>query len=143
MNKIIVVGLIVACLIGQTFAQDEGFDKNSELTHGNVQMHLKVGETSQYEILEVFGAPNITSMDGEGQEVWIYRKHAVISNSKSKSGGFLIGLFGGGGNVGGGVGGGYNKSSTGFDQSSRTMTLIIKFNDENIVSDFKSRSSSF
>ena len=62
--------------------------RNSELTaHGNVQkMNLEVGVTTQTEVLEVFGAPNITSIDGSGREVWTYQRHATVSQSKSRSG---------------------------------------------------------
>ena len=106
-----------------------------------VQMTLRVGETSQYMVLEAFGAPNITTMDGTGQEVWIYDRHATVT--RDQSGGFSIGLGVGGGGVGavGGLGFGKRKSKT--ETGSRTMTLVIKFNEAKIVSDFRSRSSRF
>lgn len=118
-------------------------DKNSELTHGNVQLTLKVNQTSQYEVLEAFGAPNITTIDSSKQEVWVYRRHASVSRVKNSSGGFSIGILGGGSNVGAGAGFGTSRSKTDAEQSYRSMTLIIKFDESGIVSDFKSRSSSF
>jgi outer membrane protein assembly factor BamE (lipoprotein component of BamABCDE complex) len=105
--------------------------RNSELTHGNVQLNLKVGETSQTQVLEVFGAPNITSVDGSGQEVWTYQRAATVAQSTSSSSGWTILLAGG------------SREAAGFEQTQRTMTLIIKFNDKKIVSDFRSRSSEF
>ncbi len=120
-----------------------GEEEKNQLTHGMVQMTLKVGETSQLEVAEKFGAPNITTIDGKGQEVWIFRRHATISASKSHSNSFVIGLGFGAGGLGGGAGGGVGNSTSGFEQSSRSMTLVIKFNDQKIVSDFRSRSSSF
>jgi hypothetical protein len=118
-------------------------ETKNNLTHGTVQMNLKVNETTQLQVVEAFGAPNITTIDGSGQEVWIYNRHATVSESKEK--GFSIGmLFGGvGGAVGGGAGGGFNSSKSGFEESTRQMTLIIKFGSNKVVSDFKSRSSSF
>jgi outer membrane protein assembly factor BamE (lipoprotein component of BamABCDE complex) len=115
----------------------------NSLTHGQVQLTLKVGQTRQLEVVETFGSPNITTVDGSGQEVWIYHRHATVEQTESK--GFSIGLLAGavGGAVGGGVGAGYGKSKTGFEQSTRQMTLIIKFDAGKVVSDFKSRSSSF
>jgi len=118
-------------------------EENNSLTHGAVQMTLKVGETQQLEIIEKFGAPNITTIDGSGQEVWVYRRHATITSSKSKSGGFSIGILAGGNNVGGGAGFSKKKSSSNNSQSARAMTLVIKFDANKIVSDFRSRSSSF
>ena len=105
--------------------------RNSQLTHGNVQMSLHVGETTQIDVLENFGAPNITSIDGSGQEVWTYQRHATVSQSSSRSNYWTIIFAGGGG------------KSSGFEQTSRTITLIIKFNEQKVVSDFKSRASNF
>lgn len=117
-------------------------EKNS-LTHGMVQMTLKVGQTTQSEILESFGAPNITTLDGAGQEMWVYDRHATVSYEKSS--GFSIGLLlgGAGADVGGGGGLGYGSRKSQSSQSSRSMTLIIKFSSDKVVSDFKSRSSAF
>lgn len=118
-------------------------DAKNTLTHGMVQLTLRVGQTSQLEVVEAFGAPNITTLDAQGQEVWIYDRQATVSSSKDS--GFSIGmLLGGlGGGVAGGGGLGFGKSKSQSSQSMRTMTLIIKFGADKIVSDFKSRSSSF
>ncbi|MCB2052374.1 MAG: hypothetical protein KDE63_13195 [Novosphingobium sp.] len=118
-------------------------DEANTLTHGMVQMTLRVGETTQYEVLESFGGPNVTTMDASGQEVWVYDRHATVTSNKS--GGFNIGLgmVGGGDGVGGGGLLGFGKKKSSSSSSSRTMMLIIKFNDAKVVSDFRSRSSSF
>ena len=105
--------------------------RNSELTHGNVQLNLKVGETDQAEVLEAFGAPNITTIDSQGREVWSYQRAAQASQSASNNNSWTIILAGGG------------QSAHGFESSSRMITLIIKFNKNKIVSDFRSRSSNF
>ena len=70
-------------------------DDPNTLTHGMVQMTLKVGETSQGQILETFGAPNITSIDGSGQEMWVYDRHATVTSNNSS--GFSIGMLAAGG----------------------------------------------
>ena len=120
-----------------------GENKSDPLTHGMVQMTVRVGETSQAQVLETFGAPNITTMDGQGQEMWVYDRHATVTSDKSS--GFSIGMLLGaaGGGVGGGAGLGFGSSKSKSTQSTRTMTLILKFDDRKIVSDFRSRSSSF
>lgn len=118
-------------------------DQPNTLTHGMVQMTLRVGTTTQSEVLETFGAPNVTTIDGEGREVWVYDRFATVSQTKDS--GFSIGLLGGavGGSVGalGGLGFGSSKSKS--STSTRSMTLIIKFGPDHRVADFKSRSSSF
>jgi outer membrane protein assembly factor BamE (lipoprotein component of BamABCDE complex) len=112
--------------------------RNSELTHGNVQLNLKLGETSQTEVLEVFGAPNITSIDGTGQEVWTYQRSATVSQFTSSKGFWTVLLTGEAGLLGG-----QSQDASGLEQTQRTMTLIIKFDDRKTVSDFRSRSSEF
>ena len=106
-------------------------------------MTVKVGVTTQAEVLENFGAPNITTLDGTGQEMWVYDRHATVSYDKQS--GFSIGILGGGGGGGGaGVGGlGFGSRKSQSSESSRTMTLILKFSGAKVVSDFQSRSSSF
>jgi len=118
-------------------------DEANTLTHGMVQMTLKVGHTSQLEVAEAFGAPNITTIDAQGNEVWIFDRHATVSATSDS--GFSIGMLlgAGGGGVGGGVGLGFGSSKSKASQGSRSMTLIIKFGPDKLVSDFKSRSSSF
>lgn len=112
-------------------AQQPVTTRNSELTHGNVQLSLRVGETTQTQVLEAFGAPNITSIDASGQEVWTYQRHATVAQSSSSENFWTIVIAGG------------SKQASGFEQTSRTMTLIIKFNDRKVVSDFRSRTSNF
>ena len=105
--------------------------RNSELTHGNVQMQLKPGISTKAEVLESFGSPNITTRDGAGREVWTYQRSAQVAQSSSSSVGWTIILAGG------------SNSAAGFESSSRMMTLIIKFDAADVVVDFKSRTSNF
>lgn len=118
-------------------------DSANTLTHGMAQMTLHVGATTQVEVIEAFGAPNITTLDAQGQEVWIYDRQATVTASSSSS--FNIGMLigAGGSGVGGGGGLGFGSGKSKSSQSQRTMTLIIKFGSDKKVSDFKSRSSSF
>ena len=106
-------------------------DKNSQLTQGNVQLSIQVGTTTKAEVLENFGSPNITTRDGSGREVWTYQRSAQVAQSSSKSGYWTILLAGQSG------------SSSGFESSSRMITLIIKFDSSDVVSDFNSRTSNF
>jgi outer membrane protein assembly factor BamE (lipoprotein component of BamABCDE complex) len=105
--------------------------RNSALTQGNVQLNLAVGKTTKAEVLEKFGAPNITTRDGNGVEVWSYQRHATVSQSSSTSNYWTILILGGA------------SDASGFSQTSRTATLIIKFDKSDVVSDFQSRMSEF
>lgn len=100
-------------------------------THGNVQLILKKGITTQTEVLDAFGAPNVATVDGDGNEVWTYQKNATISTNHSNSTYGTIIIFGG------------SSSASGFEQSSRTMTLIIKFDRAKTIKDFRSMTTNF
>jgi hypothetical protein len=118
-------------------------DSPNTLTHGMVQMTLHVGQTSRAEVLETFGGPNVTTIDGDGKEVWVYDRFATVSTTKDS--GFRIGILGGvgGDSAAGGAGLGFGKSKSKNSTSTRSMTLILKFGPDGRLADFKSRSSSF
>jgi len=105
--------------------------RNSKLTQGNVQMNMVVGKTTKADVLEDFGAPNITTRDGSGREVWTYQRAAQVSQSSSQSGYWTIIL------------GGQSSNTTGFESSSQMITLIVKFDKNDVVTDFRSRTSNF
>lgn len=105
--------------------------RNSILTQGNVQMNLKVGVTTKTDVLNTFGSPNITTRDSSGEEVWSYQRQATVEQSSGSSSYWTILLTG------------ESRSAAGFSQSSRMMTLIITFNKNDVVSDFRSRTSDF
>lgn len=106
----------------------------STLTSGQVSLTLKKNQTTQTEVVETFGAPNLVTQNADGEEIWTYQKHATVANANSSSSYATIILLGG------------QSRSSGFEQSSRTMTLVIKFKEINrikTVVDFSSRYSSF
>jgi hypothetical protein len=131
-RKILVV-LAASTLVGcaSNPPSTESTAPNSPFTHGNVQLTLKKGVTTQAEVLEAFGAPNVATVDSAGNEVWTYQKNATVSKSNESSAYGTIILFGG------------SSSSSGFEQSSKTMTLIIKFDESRKVLDFKSMTTNF
>ena len=105
--------------------------KNSNLTQGNVQMNLQVGDTTKLEVLENFGSPNVTTRDASGQEVWSYQRAAQVAQSSTSEGYWTI-IFAG-----------QSKTASGFESSSKMITLIIKFDENDVVTDFRSRESNF
>jgi hypothetical protein len=103
----------------------------NNLTHGAVQLKLQKGVTSQNDVIEAFGAPNISTIDGDGREVWTYRRHATVTTSSGSTAYFNVLVFG-------------TQSSGGEgSQSTQSMTLVIKFGADKKVSDFQSMASSF
>ena len=131
MKKILFVFIFSILLTGCVTAPEPLTKKNSELTQGMVQMNLEVGKTTKSDVIETFGSPNITTRDSSGNEVWTYQRQAQVSQSSSSSG-FIFVIIAG-----------KSAEASGFETSSRMMTLIIKFDGNDIVSDFKSRESNF
>ena len=137
MRKIICTASLLAFLAflcgcgAQYHASDvkEGGEADN-LTVGKVQREIRVGMTGG-QVAEVLGSPNIVSTDEKGREVWIYDK---ISTDKvySKSSGYgTILILGGGGEAG--------ASST----TQRTLTIIVKYDEEGKVRDIAYHSSKF
>jgi len=132
MKKLSIIALTCAVLAGCATPAPAPVDqRNSALTSGNVSMNLKVGETTQAQVLEVFGAPNIVTMDGARNTVWSYQRHATVAQASGSANYWTIILTGGA------------NQAAGFSESQRTITLIIKFDANNVVSDFRSRTSDF
>jgi hypothetical protein len=73
--------------------QPEPTDKNS-LTTGQVQITLKKDVTTQVEVLETFGSPNLVTVSSDGLEVWTYQRHATVASASSSGAYGTIILFG-------------------------------------------------
>lgn len=131
-NRVTTIAILCVAMTGcvLTPVPQDPLARN-DLTHGNVQMTLKKGATTKLQVLEAFGAPNITTADSENREVWTYQRQAQVGAATSSESYGTVILFGG------------SNRASGFEQSSRTMTLIIKFDKNDTVYDFRSRSSSF
>jgi hypothetical protein len=136
MKKLICMALACAGLsacVATTPSTSDSAAKN-QLTTGQVQITLRKDITTQTEVLETFGAPNLVSLTSDGIEVWTYQRNATVSTASSSSAYGTVILLGA------------STRTAGFEQSSRTMTLIIKFREiggTKRVSEFSSRSSSF
>jgi outer membrane protein assembly factor BamE (lipoprotein component of BamABCDE complex) len=104
--------------------------EEDKLTVGTVQREIKVGMDAA-SVAEILGSPNIVTTDEQRREQWIYDKISSdrVDTSSSIGGGIII--FGGG------------KSSRSTSANQRTLTIIIKFDEEKKVRDFAYNYSSF
>lgn len=123
--------------------RDDGGDR---LTAGKVQREIKVGMTNA-QVVEILGSPNLVSTDEKRREVWVYDKVSTESAYSTSTGGVNALILGGassGGLLGGGLGGaGYNKGAGASSTTQRTLTIIIKYDEQGKVRDFAYRQSSF
>ena len=133
----VVVGALFSCSATQ-HVQDVRAEDADRLTVGTVQKEIRLG-MSGADVAAVLGSPNIVTTDTERRETWVYDK---ISSevAYSKSSGSIIGLIFG--SSGGGLGAGSVQAGA-TSTSQRTLTVLIKFDDEGLVRDFSYHTSRF
>ena len=152
MNKVFVVATMVICL-GTSGCMSAGKhreavrdDSTDRISVGTVQREIHKGMSSA-DVVSILGSPNMVTTDNERRETWVYDKVAteqVYSASQGGLGGLLGGLVGGaaGGLVGGGSGS-FERGSGASATNQRTITIIIKFDENGKVRDYSYRQSSF
>jgi outer membrane protein assembly factor BamE (lipoprotein component of BamABCDE complex) len=123
--------LVLSIALGACMSQrvpDTG--EGDKFTLGKVQREIRIGMPSA-QVAEVLGSPNIVTTDDKRNEVWIYDKVATEVTGQRGSDAWTIILAGG---------------STTKDyarRSQRTLTVVIKFDEQQRVRDFSYHSSSF
>ncbi len=104
--------------------------QGEQLTVGKVQGEITIGMDAAA-VAQILGSPNIVTTDEQRREVWIYDKISSdrVSNERSFGGGIII------------LGGGTSSSSSSSTQ--RTLTIIIKYDEQKKVRDFAYNYSQF
>ncbi len=122
--------LISGCMTAAQHQQSLPTTKEREMTLGIVQKEIRVG-MSQPDIATALGSPNIVTRDSEGRETWIYDKIATeASYSKSHGYGTILIL-------------GLSRDTGAISTTQKTLTVIIKFNENNLVESFSYHASKF
>lgn len=119
---------IGGCVSASQHAQQ--VQSNGNISVGVVQKQIKVG-MSGADVLQALGSPNMVSTDDKRREVWVYDKVATDTVQSSSTGWVFAVLAGG------------QTSSGASSRSQRTLTIIIKFDEQNLVRDFAYHSSKF
>jgi outer membrane protein assembly factor BamE (lipoprotein component of BamABCDE complex) len=143
MKKVIKLSVLTAvmvifssgCAMNQNYYDPQADEK---LTLGKAQREIKVG-MSTAEVVQVMGSPNIVSTDEKRREVWVYDKistQVAYSKSSAGIGGLVFGVVGGA--IGSASGEGGSSART-----QRTLTVIIKFDENSKVRDLSYHSTSF
>jgi hypothetical protein len=121
--------LILIILLGRcsTISQEDEAGR-SNLTAGMVKTKIIKGETTQAEILQLFGSPNIITKNRSNDEVWNYNRMTFRTISGEDSGALLIFWSG---------------SRAVSTASTKSFDLIIIFDENDTVKDFSYISASF
>lgn len=96
------------------------------MTVGTVQQEITIGMSSA-DVVAALGSPNVITTDEKRREVWVYDKFAT---DVAASGGSWTVLLAG-------------HSAVAGSKSQRTLTVIIKFDEEKKVRDFAYHTSRF
>lgn len=95
--------------------------EKSNLTVGVVKQSIVEGQTTQADLMSTFGSPNLISRNADGEEVWAYNRMSFQSNDES--GAFTLILVG--------------KSKATSSKSSKSFDLILTFDKNDVVKDYK------
>ena len=103
-----------------------------------VRWLLKKNVTTQTEVVEKFGAPNLVTSNSNNEEVWTYQKHATISQVNNMAAGtsLTVAIYNDAKSNNNGI----------METSTKSLILIVKFKEiggKKLVTDFSSRYSSF
>jgi outer membrane protein assembly factor BamE (lipoprotein component of BamABCDE complex) len=94
--------------------------QKSALTPGGVKLNLVKGQTTQAQVLEAFGTPDLVTHNGD-QWIWTYDKTSYEYERRSD---YATAIFVG-------------QSGDRVRSSSKSTLLIVYFNDKDIVTDFR------
>lgn len=119
----------------------------SALSYGTVTSRVLKGSTTQADLLQLFGGPNISTMDNDGVETWVYERSVsqtdVSSRSQSWQAAAGLGVFFGHVSANAEAGGGQAATAASTTASFRSLTVIVKFNQNKTVKDYSVRASQF
>ena len=122
--------LLSGCMSAAKHRKSVSDNSGDRMTVGIVQKEIRVG-MSGAEVAQVLGSPNIVSTDKERREVWIYDKISTERAYSTSEGGMSALIF-----VGlaviqqAGGGGEFSRSSGASSTSQKTLTVIIKFDED-------------
>jgi outer membrane protein assembly factor BamE (lipoprotein component of BamABCDE complex) len=126
-----VVGLSLAGCMGAQEHRARVVNTDADrVTVGTVQREIKVG-MSGADVVAALGSPNVVTSDELRRENWVYDKISTDTVESRSSGGASILILGAGSDAGA-------RSTT-----QRTLTIVIKFDENKLVRDFAYRQSSF
>ena len=126
-------------------------ERPSNLSYGTVTSMVKKNVTTQAELIDLFGGPNISTTDKDGTETWVYERTASMNDTAGTADQKNVAaFFGAGGTIGNAaVGGGASGSAAKQNNqqrtvnSVRTLTVVVKFNPDKTVKDYSARASYF
>lgn len=147
MGAIACLMLFSGCMSADDHYQSLHSARERQLTLGVVQRDIHAG-ISRDQVAVKLGSPNIVTKDQSGLETWIYDKIATEKSYSSSRNGIASGIGAGGVDdggtlIGGGTAAGHSRKSGASSTTQRTLTVVIKFDDEGLVQSVDYHTSRF
>lgn len=134
MKKIINLSMLIALFAVAPMMTGCTRDTNDvaeqKLTVAAAQREIKIG-MSGADVVAVLGSPNMVTTDAQRRETWVYDHVSTTVQSSNSGAGIWLLAFGAG----------TDKHS--YSSNQRTLTIIVKFDENNLVRDFAYRTSAF
>lgn len=129
MNKSILAVLLAfsTCLLTSCIGPYSEESLGDRISIAPAQREIRVGMTS-VDVVSVLGAPNMVTTDNQRRETWVYDRISTVETAYSDSGYVSFGV---------------KSSRSRSTTRQRTMTIIIMFDTNGKVRDFRYRQSSF
>jgi len=119
----------------------------SALSYGTVTSQVVKGKTTQADLLQLFGGPNISTVDNDGVETWVYERSVTQTDASSRNQSWQaaanLGVFFGQMSAGAQAGTAKNAASSSTTSSFRSLTVWVKFSEDKKVKDYSVRASQF
>ena len=127
----IALGLCLSLIAAGCSGSEKAEIKEDRLTVGKVQGEIKIGMPAS-QVAELLGSPNIVTTDEKRREVWMYDKISTdrVDVANSSFAGIILIM-------------GTKSSESSSSTRQRTLTIIIKYDEEKKVRDFAYNSTQF
>jgi len=127
MTSFFIIFLIFAIYGCATFPKESEPAQKSDLTFGIVKSKIIKGETTQAEILKIFGSPNIITKNKQDDEVWNYSRMSYKTVTGSDGASVIF----------------WSGSRAMTTATTKSFDLIIIFDENDIVKDYSVISAEF
>jgi outer membrane protein assembly factor BamE (lipoprotein component of BamABCDE complex) len=126
-----VLGFVLSgCMTAQQHQAAVANSDADRITVGTVQREIKVG-MSGADVIAALGSPNVVTTDELRRENWVYDKISTLSTRSGSSAGAWILILSA------------DQSASARSTTQRTLTIVIKFDENKLVRDFAYRQASF
>ena len=122
--------------------------KGVDISYGAIKKNLKIGISTQADVIKKFGSPNNMTYQGKSHgELWIYDRIQTESMTQTEavSAGVAFGGIAGtgGGAIGASIGGSSNRSAIRSSSSVRMLTVILEFEESGTLIDISARQGGY